>query len=60
MKANAHLYLPWSVVAELAASARQSPSMPADRLREAASVEHLDGGCMLYRLASPHRCLETH
>jgi hypothetical protein len=51
MKCNAHLYLPWSLVAQRIAMGRpQSPSMPADRPREAASIEHLDGGCLLYRL----------
>ena len=52
MKCNAHVYLPWSAIAELVASSDPqmskvksgSPGVPA------ASVEILDGGCVLYRL----------
>jgi hypothetical protein len=50
MKCNVHLYLPWSVIAELGASAdpqlsnvkSNRPGVPV------ASVETLDGGCVLY------------
>ena len=52
MKCNAHLYLPWSVIAELVASAdAQLPKVKSDPPGvPAASVESLDGGCVLYRL----------
>jgi hypothetical protein len=52
MKCNAHLYLPWSVIAELVVSADpQSSKVKSDPpgLR-VASVESLDGGCVLYWL----------
>lgn len=52
MKCNAHLYLPWSAIAELVAST--SAQLPKARLDRpgapAASVEQLGGGCLLYRL----------
>jgi hypothetical protein len=54
MKCNAHLYLPWSVIAELAASTgAQLSEAKSDRprVRVAALVECLDGGCLLFRLA---------
>ena len=49
MKCNAHLYLPWSVIAELVASAdSQSSKVKSDPLGlPVASVESLD---VLYRL----------
>ena len=52
MKCNVHLYLPWSVIAELGASADpQLSNVKSDRRGvPAASVETLDGGCVLYRL----------
>lgn len=52
MKCNAHLYLPLSVIAELVASTgAQLPKARSDRPgAQAASVEQLDGGCLLYRL----------
>ena len=52
MKCNAHLYLPWSVIAELAASVHaQLSTAKSDRPRlPVVSVESLDGGCVLYRL----------
>jgi hypothetical protein len=52
MKCNVHLYLPWSVIAELGASA--DPRLSNVKSNRpgvlAASVETLDGGCVLYRL----------
>jgi hypothetical protein len=52
MKCNAHLYLPWSVIAELVASSdSQLSKMKSDPpVVPTASVEVLDGGCVLYRL----------
>ena len=52
MKNNAHLYLPWSVIAELVASTgAQLSKAKSDRPRvPVASAESLDGGCILYRL----------
>jgi hypothetical protein len=52
MKCNAHLYLPWSVIAELVASTgAQLSKAKSDRPRvPVASAESLDGGCVLYRL----------
>jgi hypothetical protein len=52
MKCNAHLYLPWSVIADWAASTgTQLRKAKSDRPRvPAASAESLDGGCVLYRL----------
>ena len=52
MKTNAHLYLPWSVIAELVASTgAQLSKAKSDRPRvPVASAECLDGGCVLYRL----------
>jgi hypothetical protein len=48
MKPNAHLYLPLSVIKEylISIGAQKQP----DR-QPVASVERLDGGCLLYRLA---------
>jgi hypothetical protein len=51
MKSNAHLYLPWSVIAELVAA--QLSKAKSDRPRvPVASAESLDGGCVLYRLTA--------
>jgi hypothetical protein len=51
MKSNAELYLPWSVVAELVSSSGGRLSKAPDRPSEpVASMEQLDGGCVLYRL----------
>jgi hypothetical protein len=50
MKPNAHLYLPQSVVEEYLVSIG-APKVQRDR-RPVASVERLDGGCLLYRLAT--------
>jgi hypothetical protein len=54
MKCNAHLYLPWSVIAELvAATGAQLSKAKSDRPRmPVASAESLDGGCVLYRLTA--------
>jgi hypothetical protein len=54
MKCNAHLYLPWSVIAELATSVdAQFSKQKSDRPRvQVASAESLDGGCVLYRLTA--------
>jgi hypothetical protein len=54
MKCNAHLYLPWSVIADLAASTgAQLRKAKSDRPRvPVASAESLDGGCVLYRPAA--------
>jgi hypothetical protein len=54
MKCNAHLYLPWSVIADLAASTgAQLGKVKSDRPRvPVASTESLDGGCVLYRPAA--------
>jgi hypothetical protein len=54
MKSNAHLYLPWSVIAELVASTGvQLSKAKSDRPRvPVASAESLDGGCVLYRLTA--------
>jgi hypothetical protein len=54
MKRNAHLYLPWSVIADLAAStAAQLSKAKLDRPRvPVASTKSLDGGCVLYRLTA--------
>lgn len=50
MKSNAHLYLPWSVIAEWAAS-KTCPAVSLHRsLFRGARIEKLDGGCDLYRL----------
>jgi hypothetical protein len=49
MKSNKRLYLPWSVVAEWMtpiAKVQPGPQLPL------ASVEQLDGGCVLSRLAA--------
>ena len=52
MKSNAHLYLPWSVVAEwVVSTGGQLPKLRPDRRRVAvASIEQLDGECIVYRL----------
>jgi hypothetical protein len=52
MKSNAHLYLPWPVIADWAASTgAQLGKAKSDRSRvPVASAEPLDGGCILYRL----------
>jgi hypothetical protein len=52
MNSNAHLYLPRSVVAEwVVSTGGQLPKLRPDRPRVAvASIEQLDGGCVLYRL----------
>jgi Tfp pilus assembly protein PilX len=54
MKCNSHLYLPWSVIADLAASmGAQLAQKKSDRPRvPVASAESLDGGCILYRLTA--------
>jgi hypothetical protein len=54
MKSKAHLYLSWSVVAEwMASTSRQLPKVQPDRLRPPlASIEKLDGGCVLFRLTA--------
>ncbi len=52
MKSNAHLYLPWSVVAEWVDS-NTYPTLSRQQRRSvfrAAKVEKLDGGCELYWL----------
>jgi hypothetical protein len=54
MKSSAHLYLPWSVIAEwlgtskghLPAAAPEASPMPV------VFLERLEGGCVLYRLRS--------
>jgi hypothetical protein len=48
MKNNAHLYLPWSVIAELVASTdAQLSKAKSDRPRvPVPSAEALDGGCV--------------
>jgi hypothetical protein len=54
MKSNAYLYLPWSVVAEWAASPGQLAKRLPDRFRIAlASIEQL--GCVLFRLTGSWR-----
>jgi hypothetical protein len=57
MKSNAHLYLPWSVVAEWAAStdSQLAKVLPDRRSGALASIEQLEGGCVLYRLALQER-----
>jgi hypothetical protein len=52
MKSNAHLYLPWSAIADWVASrGAQLRKAKSDRPRvPVASAECLDGGCVLYRL----------
>jgi hypothetical protein len=51
MKCNAHLYLPWSVIAELVAATGAQSKAKSDRLRvPVASAKSLEGGCVLYRL----------
>jgi hypothetical protein len=57
MKSKAHLYLPWSVVAEwMASTSRQLPKVQPDRLRpRLASIEKLDGGCVLFRLIASNQ-----
>jgi hypothetical protein len=54
MKSNAHLYLPWSVITELAASTgSQLSEAKSDRPRmPVVSAEALDGGCVLYRVTA--------
>jgi hypothetical protein len=54
MKSNVHLYLPLSVVAEWVASiSRQLPNVQPNHLRPSlASIEQLDGGCVLFRLTA--------
>ena len=53
MKSNAHLYLPWSVIAEVASTGARLLKAKSDRPRvPVASAESLDGGCVLYRLHS--------
>jgi len=49
MKNNAHLYWPPSLIEEYLVSIGV-PKVQPDR-QPAASVEQLDGGCLLYRLA---------
>ncbi len=54
MKSNAHLYLPWSVVAEWMAS-KTYPAVSRPQhgsLSRTAKVETLEGGCELYCLAA--------
>jgi hypothetical protein len=53
MKSNAHLYLPWSVIEEWLATSKgyHLPAVLVGRSRgPVASVERLEGGCVLYRL----------
>jgi hypothetical protein len=54
MKCNAHLYLPWSVIADLAAStgAQLGKAKSVRPRAPVASAESLDGGCVLYRLTA--------
>jgi hypothetical protein len=56
VKLNAHLYLPWSLIDEFLASSKASkvrevrptgPGVPV------ASIEQIEGGCVLYRLLRP-------
>ena len=49
MKHNAHLYWPPSVMEEYLASIG-APRVQPDR-QPVTSIEQLDGGCLLYRLA---------
>ena len=57
MKSNARLYLPWPVVSAflefVAAPAAEAPPKRYDK--PLASIERLDGGCLLYRLLTEHR-----
>ena len=53
MKNNAHLYWPPSLIEEYLVSIGV-PKVQPDR-QPAASVEQLDGGCFLYRLAPQKR-----
>jgi hypothetical protein len=53
MKSNAHLYLPWSVIEEWLATSMgyQLKEMRLGRSHsQVASVEQLEGGCVVYRL----------
>jgi hypothetical protein len=53
MKSSAHLYLPWPVIAEWLTTSKgcQLPEVLLVRPRgPMASVERLEGGCVLYRL----------
>jgi hypothetical protein len=57
MKRNVDLYLPWSVIVETMTT--RSRHLTSVRARPAAltSIELLDGGCVLFRLAfkdDPH------
>jgi hypothetical protein len=54
MKSKAHLYLPWSVVADWVASmSSQLPKVQPNRLRPPlASIEQLENGCVLFRLTA--------
>ena len=53
MKPNARLYLPQSVIEEYLVSIG-APKVQPDR-QPVASVEQLDGGCLLYQLALHER-----
>jgi hypothetical protein len=58
MKSNAYLYLPWSVIEEWLGSltdCRFTEATPRRFRVSVASVEQLDSGCELHRLAAQWR-----
>ena len=55
MKNNAHLYLPQSVIEEYLVSIGTAKVQPDRPTVPVASVERLDGGCLLYRLSPRER-----
>ena len=53
MKRNARLYLPWPVVSAFLASVMPAAEeRPPNRGNPLASVERLEGGCLLFRLST--------
>jgi hypothetical protein len=60
MKNNARLYLPWPLVSAFVwPDVGRPPQARRDRRNPPlASVERLDGGCLLYRLSCSRRAAE--
>jgi hypothetical protein len=50
MKRNARLYLPWPTVSDYLAVKIKAADVQPRRRKPSASVEMLEGGCLLFRL----------